>query len=396
MDLYRTSTDKSQPAQADKQASLFSSAHKRIHATGVFTRVAEPALGGGMGNGVFQHAIKAAFSRARQAGITAPIIMGAVPFDVTQVSNLYIPQSYEFIEATAPFPGGRASGSQPVALKQMQSQPNEQRFKQGVAQAVANFNLSDIKKAVLSRILELEFSAGVDVDTLLANLISQNPNGYHFRIPMADGGELLGVSPELLIRKQGERIFSNPLAGSAKRQTDAAEDLIVGQNLKKSSKDSYEHSLVIEAIRHILTPVCRRLDIPAGPELISTAAMWHLSTKIAAQLRDPCMSALQLACLLHPTPAVCGSPAGEAHKLIKLVEAFDRGLFSGMVGWCNEAGDGEWAVTIRCATVKDRRVRLFAGAGIVKESCPESEWLETQAKLGTMLNALGVRQLVEA
>jgi len=118
--------------------------------------------------------------------------------------------------------------------------------------------------------------------------------------------------------------------------------------------------------------------------------MWHLSTALEGQLRDPQTSVLQLACQIHPTPAVCGVPTLLARKLIDLVEPIDRGLFSGMVGWCNSQGNGEWVVTIRCGAVQHDRICLFAGAGIVEASCSDSEWKETQAKLGTMLAACGL------
>ncbi|MGB3623949.1 MAG: chorismate-binding protein, partial [Ketobacter sp.] len=93
---------------------------------------------------------------------------------------------------------------------------------------------------------------------------------------------------------------------------------------------------------------------------------------------------------------VFGYPTSLARKLINLVEPFERGLFTGMVGWCDDQGNGEWVVTIRCGTVKDSTISLFAGAGIVEESCPESEWRETQAKLQTMLRALDITQEAEA
>lgn len=102
------------------------------------------------------------------------------------------------------------------------------------------------------------------------------------------------------------------------------------------------------------------------------------------------MTALQLACLIHPTPAVCGFPTERARRLIRFVEPFERGLFTGMVGWSDAEGNGEWVVTIRCGTVKGNLVRLFAGAGIVEASSPDSEWAEVQTKLGTMLRACGL------
>jgi isochorismate synthase len=134
----------------------------------------------------------------------------------------------------------------------------------------------------------------------------------------------------------------------------------------------------------------RALDIPSSPELLSTATLWHLSTPINGEVQDAQENALSLACLLHPTPALCGTPTLVARDLIEQLEPFDRGLFGGIVGWCDDRGNGEWVVTIRCGTVSDDRVRLFAGAGIVPDSSPESEWRETGVKLNTMLRAFGL------
>ncbi|MFJ8825267.1 chorismate-binding protein [Streptomyces sp. NPDC102467] len=91
---------------------------------------------------------------------------------------------------------------------------------------------------------------------------------------------------------------------------------------------------------------------------------------------------------MHPTPAVCGKPAGVARKVITEVEGDLRGYYAGAVGWCDADGDGEWALAIRCAEVQHHAVRLFAGAGIVPGSRPAAELAETSAKFRTMLRAL--------
>src|SRR5690606_35083979 len=113
------------------------------------------------------------------------------------------------------------------------------------------------------------------------------------------------------------------------------------------------------------------------------------STRIDGELYDE-LSALRLACQLHPTPALCGFPTAAAKQVIAELEPFDRGVFGGIVGWCDAAGNGEWAVVIRCGIIQQTRVRLFAGAGLVSASCPEAEWRETGTKLGTMLAAFGL------
>lgn len=375
------------PAQTQFE---FMSAHRCIRASGVAERVSVPVDPHGRGDGQFQLAVGAALARARAAGIARPIVIGAIPFDLRQPSCLAVPLRHEFYSRAPGVAAAPAAAPHAPLVLSARSFPDEPRFKQSVRQAIANFGLSDLRKAVLARIFEVELDGQVDVARTFARLTAQNPSGYHFRLPLFDGSELIGASPELLVRKHAGRIHSNPLAGSARRHADPVRDREVSAALLQSGKDAYEHRLVIEDIARVLRPLCGALEIPAQPSLLSTAAMWHLSTRIEGVPADPAMGALQLACRLHPTPAVCGFPTGLARKLISLVEPFERGMFAGMVGWCDADGNGEWAVTIRCGRVQQRRIQLFAGAGIVADSCPESEWAETQAKLQTMLSALGV------
>jgi isochorismate synthase EntC len=114
----------------------------------------------------------------------------------------------------------------------------------------------------------------------------------------------------------------------------------------------------------------------------------HLATEVTADLTEPLPSALELAGLLHPTPAVGGSPRDAAVAAIAALEPFDRGRYAGPVGWVDAAGDGEWAVALRCAALDGRRACLLAGAGIVPGSDPDAEWAETEHKLAAMLEVL--------
>ncbi|WP_312622140.1 isochorismate synthase, partial [Agrobacterium pusense] len=284
---------------------LFTSGTGQLRAKGIRERITLPARGGEDTGSPLQQAIKAAFERARRAGQDNPIAIGAIPFDVSEPSCLYIPNNHEWRpRETAPV----VADSAMPALVGQNSLPDETGFKRAVEHAIVNFRHSDVRKAVLSVMRELTFASEVNVERLLASLAKQNREGYQFRIPLPDGGDLIGVSPELLIRKQGENIISNPLAGSAKRMVDPAADKANAERLSASEKDHYEHSLVSEDIRSLLSPVCAELDVPEKPSLINTAALWHLSTRIEGRLADPETNALQLACLLHPTPAVCGFP----------------------------------------------------------------------------------------
>jgi isochorismate synthase len=203
---------------------------------------------------------------------------------------------------------------------------------------------------------------------------------------------LLGASPELLVSRSKLHVVANPLAGSAPRSVEPVEDQYRGGALLASQKDQREHAFVVEAVVEALRPLCVDLRVPKEPSLLGTAKMWHLSTEIHGRLRDPETCSLRLATALHPTPAVCGTPREQAMGAIRELEGFNREFYAGFVGWSDATGDGEWVVTIRCGDVEDRRIRIFAGAGIVDASHPENELDETSAKLNTVLSALGIER----
>lgn len=368
---------------------LFTSGAKELHTDGIRERITVPVRSGGTGAGLFQQAVAEALERAHRAGQENPIVVGAIPFDLGEGSCLFVPETYEW-QSRSDWDSSPENQLGMPALLEQKSIPDETGFKHAVQHAIVNFQHCDVRKAVLSVMRELQFAEPVNVDCLLRILRAQNRDGYQFQVPLPVGGELVGISPELLLRKTGTSFVSNPLAGSTKRLADLLADRETGEELLTSKKDRYEHRLVVEDIERILKPLCADLDIPDGPDLLSTATLWHLSTRISGVLNDPSISALKLACLLHPTPAVCGYPTELAHRLIRFVEPFERGLFTGMVGWCDMQGNGEWVITIRCGIVDRETIRLFAGAGIVEASHPDSEWAEVQTKLGTMLSACGV------
>ena len=307
------------PAQPEL---LFTSPYRSIRARGIQARVDTPALDGE----AFQRAIEEALAHARAAGQQDPIVMGAIPFDISQPSYLYVPEQHEYVSRDEVLAAGRRGALCPRVLS-ARNIPDEQSFKMGVRQAIANFQHSCIRKAVLSRKYEIHLSEPLDTGCVLGNLVAQNPSAYHFRLPMEDGCELIGASPELLLRKEGARIQTFPLAGSARRQADPEADRQTADALQCSTKDHYEHRVVVDDIRQVLAPLCTRLQIPGAPELVSTATMWHLGTPIDGQLADPHLPALQLACRLHPTPAVCGFPAPSGPQ----TGGSDRALRAGSV-----------------------------------------------------------------
>ena len=191
--------------------------------------------------------------------------------------------------------------------------------------------------------------------------------------------------------RRGDLVVSNPLAGSAPRSPDPDEDARRGEALASSAKDLREHALVVDRVAERLAPYCTSLDVPAAPSVTRTASMWHLGTRIEGALRDPAPTSLQLAEALHPTPAVCGEPTDAARAAIEELEEFARGFYTGLVGWCDADGDGEWAVTIRCAEVAGRAVRAVRRRrGRRRAPVPRRSWRRPSAKFRTLLSALGL------
>ncbi|MFA4912769.1 MAG: isochorismate synthase [Burkholderiaceae bacterium] len=345
-------------------------------------------------------AVNTLFERARHAGIAQPLLVGAVPFDVTQAPRLSIarqcrrtPRALAIATAGASMP---MQGAGPGQVVSQTPQPSPAVFEAAVREALAHFEQGDLGKVVLSRTLKLALRDPLHLPSLMASLLAKNTHGYTYAVPLGRAGEVfLGASPELLVRRVGNRVMLNPLAGSAARRSDAREDQAAGQALMESDKDLKEHAIVIDAIASVLRPLCRTLNVPTRPSLVATDALWHLSTRIEGELIDPATTSLDLAFALHPTPAVCGYPTELARQAINRLEPFDRGFFAGFVGWMDAAGDGEWAVSLRCATCGPSEATLYAGAGIVPGSVPQRETAETQTKFRTMLSALGLGQSIE-
>lgn len=364
---------------------VFSTSSRTLVAEGALARITAPAADAADPQGLLQREIDAAFARARAAGIASPVVVGSIPFDATTPSQLFVPERHYWLEG-APVAGSdlpRARATLPPG------DPGRTTFEDTVRELLDLFRTSPMQKVVLSRALDVALADDVDARTVFLRLLHAHAGGYRFSVPLESGETLVGVSPELLVRKHGGMVTSNPLAGSRPRGVGAS-DREAALTLEKSAKDLYEHRLVIDQVRDALFGLCHELDVPERPSLLATSALWHLSTTVRGALKDPATNALALVAVLHPTPAVCGYPRELARATIARVEPFDRGLFTGTTGWMDASGDGEWAVTIRCGIVGKKALRVFAGAGIVEGSVPEHEWAETTAKLGPMLRALGV------
>ena len=336
--------------------------------------------------------------RAAKAALrskSAPIVLGALPFDVSRPAALLVPNTVASLAGPPDWPTGplpsvhiAAAIPTPAAHRHLIARARDELAAGG-----------PLRKVVLARGLRLVADAPLDARVILQRLLVADPAAYGYVVDLsAAGGDyagtaLVGASPELLVARAGEHVMCRPFAGSAPRAADPQVDAANADTLAASAKNRHEHRLVVDTMRAVLQPLCDDLVIAPEPELSRTATVWHLCTPMTGRLRDKSTTAIDLALALHPTPAVGGVPTRAATGLIAELEG-DRGFYAGAVGWCDASGDGEWVVAIRCAQLSaDRRSALArAGGGIVAESDPDDEVAETTSKFATILNALKVEQ----
>jgi len=257
------------------------------------------------------------------------------------------------------------------------------RWGEMVDEVLARIASGALSKVVLAREVTIEADRPFDLATVLTRLRGGHPTCFTFA-----AGSLVGATPELLVRRRDALVVSRPMAGTAPRGDTLDDDRRMVARMKSSNKEGREHRVVVDAVRAALLPVCEEVSASAQPEVARLATVAHLATTVAGRLKAPWPSALALAGLLHPTPAVAGSPRPAALAAIAELEDFDRGGYTGPVGWVDSRGDGDWAVALRCARIDGPIARLYAGAGIVAGSSAGAEWAETQAKLEPMMRAL--------
>lgn len=252
-----------------------------------------------------------------------------------------------------------------------------------VEEVLARIGDGRLAKVVLAREVTVDLRRPLDVATVVGTLRREQPACFTYA-----AGAYVGASPELLARRRGLDVVSRPMAGTVAQGGTADDDRRLVAAMAASAKEQTEHRLVVNDVRAKLGLIADRAPQSRGPEVVRLSTVAHLATTVGCRLRDPATSALDVAALLHPTPAVAGVPGPAALAAIAELEGFDRGLYAGPVGWVDARGDGDWAVALRSATLDGTRARLVAGAGIVTGSDPDAEWDETEAKLAAMRSAL--------
>ena len=258
-------------------------------------------------------------------------------------------------------------------------------WRRAVGEALAAIDAGVVGKVVLSRRQKLVADEPFSSKDLLVNLTDGDACGTVLLYRYADVF-FCGCTPELLVRKDGARVSSMCLAGTCPAGADEQERRRLADELMADGKNRAEHDYVVRHVREVFRRVCFDVDVPQTPGIMPLTHVQHLHTPAAAQVLDG-VSLWELMGDLHPTPAVSGTPVGEARMLIRRIERYNRGFFAGACGYIDAAGDGEFSVGLRTGVFDGETGWLYAGCGIVAGSEADAEYDEIGLKLKTILDA---------
>ena len=254
-----------------------------------------------------------------------------------------------------------------------------------VAQAHEAFATGRIRKVVLSQQRRVQAEHPFSSKDLLVNLIDGDAVGTVFMYRYGDVF-FCGCTPELLVRKRGNQVESMCLAGTISAGNSEEERAALAETLMNDPKNRVEHEYVVEFLRQVMSRNCYDVDIPTEPGIRALRHVQHLHTPVSAKVLDGCTIS-DLANQLHPTPALAGSPVGEALMALRRIETYNRGFFGGAVGYVDGDGDGAFSVAIRSGVFDGEMGYVYAGCGVVEASVAADEYAEVNMKLRTILSA---------
>jgi len=276
------------------------------------------------------------------------------------------------------------SFNNPAILKSLNEKDDFENWRDKIESVVKEIKHEKIEKVVIARRVENEISTPINWQKTLDDLNKKYPSCTNFLFKSGKS-IFFGSTPEILIKYSGNNFFTEALAGSIKRGNTPEEDRSLENELLKSDKNNVEHDAVIDYIKKSVFNFVDKVEIAKSPIIKKLPNIQHLQTSVTGTLKSK-DQVFKIISSLFPTPAVCGIPKDQSLKMIEKTEDFDRGLFSGVIGWFNADNYGEFFVTIRSALVKDNKLYAYAGCGIVEGSDPKEEFEETQLKLKPILS----------
>jgi anthranilate synthase component 1 len=270
------------------------------------------------------------------------------------------------------------------------SNTTREGFLSSVEAAKEYVRIGDVFQVVISQRFDQDFD-GDALDVYRA-LRASNPSPYMYLIRMQDEKgkfDIVGSSPEALVKISNGRVVTHPIAGSRPRSERATEDLRLAEELMADEKERSEHLMLVDLSRNDLLRVCKpeTLQVSEFMQIHRFSHVMHLVSTVEGQLRDG-MGAIDALLATFPAGTLSGAPKPRALEIINELEPAYRGLFGGVVGYFDFAGNSDLAIAIRTAVIRNGISHVQAGAGIVLDSVPESEYLETLSKAAVVIKAI--------
>lgn len=261
-----------------------------------------------------------------------------------------------------------------------------EQWKMNIKRAITQISMGDLRKVVLANATQLTFDNLISAYDLVEQSRAINLGCYHFLWAENAQNAFVGSTPERLYYRKGNQLFTEALAGTVAVSDNPIETEQNAQWLLKDAKNIYENQLVVEDIEEHLNAYVEAFEVHL-PEIKRLHNVQHLRRRIEATLKA---DVLDQDCLrqIHPTAAVAGLPRAKAKQFIAQNEPFKRGWYAGTLGIFNPQ-EAEFCVTLRSAKIEYNQITLYAGAGIVKESEPVSEWQEIERKSQALSKLLG-------
>ncbi|WP_153730927.1 isochorismate synthase [Sporosarcina obsidiansis] len=261
------------------------------------------------------------------------------------------------------------------------------RYMNAVEQVTSQIKEQIAEKVVIARKIKLTFEEEFQKATALHAITNEQQASYHFGLQIGED-MFFGATPERLVEISKGHAYSACVAGSIERGKTALEDQQLGEQLLRDKKNREEHQYVVDMITQVFSEFCSSLRVNKTPKLLKVRDIQHLFTPVEGELAKG-KDIFRLVEALHPTPALGGVPRKKALEIIREEEQMDRGFYAGPIGWTDAAGNGEFAVAIRCGLLTGKDAYLYAGGGIVADSTPVEEYDETWVKFRPVLRALG-------
>ena len=307
-------------------------------------------------------------------------VLGAVERPATGASD-------ESNDATA--------GAGPGFVRTGETAGPREEYEDAVRRAKEHVLDGDIYQGVISR--KRELTGDIDTLAFYRSLRAVNPSPYMYLLRFGDRS-IVGASPETLVSVGGERVVANPIAGTCPRGSSPVEDRRLAGEMLADAKERSEHTMLVDLARNDVRRVSRpgSVQVEEFMNVLKYSHVQHIESTVTGRLA-PDRDAFDATRAAFPAGTLSGAPKVRAMEIIDALERTPRGLYGGGVGYYSWTGDADFAIVIRTATVEhgvetDRgtedRVTVQAGAGIVADSDPASEYEETEQKMGGVLDAL--------